>query len=166
MSNLKAKEARYSFKKEKNRESFVRWTGHRIQQMTTAIALMFAISSAALGYALNSISDRTIPVERIAAWPFVLAIIGFLLSFISGVRVVFNRFISFRETCEIIKLRDRGDNQVLLEERRAQNDKRDERTWFWFQFQTGGFLVGGFLFFVYVCTSNWDRMTAILSRLL
>ncbi|PYK14325.1 MAG: hypothetical protein DME55_15380, partial [Verrucomicrobia bacterium] len=61
---------RHVFKSDKNRKSFQRWCDHRINQLTAATSLMFAISSAALGYMVAQFTNERIPIERIATWPF------------------------------------------------------------------------------------------------
>jgi VIT1/CCC1 family predicted Fe2+/Mn2+ transporter len=163
---MKAPKKRYIFKTDKNRESFQRWSDHRIEQLTAAISLMFAISSAALGYTLTLFSDDKTSIEKIATWPFVLLILAFLVSFIFGILVVFNRLRSFRETCEIIKLRDQPQDSDALDEGRDENDETDSRTWTFFLIQFFSFILGGFLFFIYTFSSNWERLKMVLSRLL
>ena len=156
---------RYKFKDPKNRESFQRWSDYRIAQLTTIISVMFAISSAALGYALTVISDDKIPINKIATWPFLLLIIMFLVSFIFGIIVVFNRLISFRQTIKIIKLRDDKSDPVLLEILRDKNDTTDIRTWKYIYVQFGTFFFGGMFFFVFVSSSYWERVKAIFDCL-
>jgi len=159
---------RYTFKCDKNRKSFQRWSDHRINQLTAATSLMFAISSAALGYMLTVFSDEKVPIEKIATWPFMLGVVAFLISFVCGILVVFNRLDAFRETCEVIKARDqreRGDNSQSLEELRDENDETDWWTARFLQIQFCSFACGGFLFFLYTFTSNCERLKLVLNHL-
>jgi hypothetical protein len=159
---------RHIFKCDKNRKSFQRWSDHRIHQLTAATSLMFAISSAALGYMLAVFSDEKIPIEKIATCPFVLGIGAFLISFVCGILVIFNRLDAFRETCAVIKARDQrdqGDNSQSLEELRDENDETDLWTGRFFQTQFWSFVCGGFLFFLYTFGSNWERLKMVLDRL-
>src|SRR5665213_3159805 len=96
--------ARHVFKSDKNRESFREWTAHRIEQMSAATSVIFVVSSAALGYALTLVSDDHVGPAKLGNLPFVFSVIAFLISFAAGIWVVYNRLISFRQTCEIIKL--------------------------------------------------------------
>lgn len=157
---------RHIFKSDKNRESFQRWSDHRIEQLTVATSLMFAISSAALGYMLALLSDDKTPTDKIATWPFVLVVVAFLVSFIFGILVVFNRFVSFRQTCEIIKLRDKSTEPDSLEELKDENDETDSRTWMFLKIQFVSFLFGGAFFFLYSLTANWERVQTVFSHLL
>ena len=156
---------RHIFKSDKNRKSFQRWSDHRINQLTAATSLMFAISSAALGYMLSVFSDEEIPIDKVATWRFALAVLAFLISFICGILLVFNRLKAFRQTCEIIKLRDQGDDYRRLEKLRDEGDASDLWTWRLFKIQFWSFGLGGFLFILYTFGSRWERLKAVLDRI-
>src|SRR5213080_255278 len=98
---------RHVFKSDKNRKSFQRWSDHRINQLSAATSLMLAISAAALGYLIVQFTDENIPIKSISTWPFAVGFVAFAVSAGVGILVVFNRLDSFRETCDIIKERDR-----------------------------------------------------------
>ena len=83
---------------------------------------------------------------------------AFVVSFISGVWVVFNRFISFRETCDIIKMRDLDNQSPALAALRATNAVTDARTLTLFRVQFVSFLSGSILFSVYIVTSHFERL--------
>jgi len=156
---------RHIFKSDKNRKSFQRWSDHRINQLTAATSLIFAISSAALGYMLSVFSDEEIPIDKLATWRFALAVVAFFISFACGVMLVFNRLKAFRQTCEIIKLRDKGDDYGRLEKLRDNNHASDLWTWRLFKIQVGSFGFGGFLFILYTFGSRWERLKAALDLL-
>jgi hypothetical protein len=133
--------------------------------MTATTSLIFAISSAALGYMLAIFSDEKTPVEKIATWPFVLGVAAFSLSFACGILVVFNRLDAFRGTCEAIKLRDKRDQPESLNEKRDENDETDWWTNIFFLIQFWSFICGGVLFVFRTFASNWERLKMVFDRL-
>jgi hypothetical protein len=155
---------RHVFKSDKNRKSFQRWSDHRINQMTAATSLMFAISSAALGYAISVLSHEKTPVDKIATWPFVLAAAAFAISFVCGILVVFNRLDAFRETCEIIKLRDKREEDSL-QAKRDENEETDMYTGLFFHVQFWSFASGGVCLVIHTFYSNAERVRALIGHL-
>jgi hypothetical protein len=160
------KTERHIFKSDKNRDSFQKWSAHRINQVTAATSLMFVIASAALGYMISQLIDTKIPIQNIATWPFAIGIVAFTVSTISGVVVVFNRLDSFRETCEIIKERDKKHDKASVEEKRRENEETDAWTTAAFKVQFLGVAAGAFSLFVHAFVSNFDRVKSFLDRLL
>ena len=126
---------------------------------------MFVIASAALGYMISQLIDSKIPIENIATWPFAIGIVAFTVSTISGVVVVFNRLDSFRETCEIIKKRDKKHDQASVEERRRQNEETDAWTTAAFKVEFFGDTAGALSLLVHAFVSNFDRVKSFLDRL-
>jgi hypothetical protein len=159
------KTERHIFKSDKNRDSFQKWSAHRINQVTAATSLMFAIASAALGYMMSQLIDTRVPIQNIATWPFAIGIVAFTVSTISGIVVVFNRLDSFRETCEIIKQRDDQHDAASLEEKRRENEETDAWTTTAFKVQFWSFAAGALCLFVHAFTSNLDRVRLFLDRL-
>jgi len=156
---------RHIFKSDRNRESFQRWSDHRINQLTAATSLMFAISSAALGYMLAILSDDKVRIEKVSKWPFILGVIAFLVSFTCGIVVVFNRLRAFRKTCNIILLRDQRENAQSLDRLREEADEADFLTATFFKTQFWSFVVGSSCFFLYTLGFNWERLKIVFDRL-
>jgi hypothetical protein len=125
---------------------------------------MFAISSAALGYMLAIFSNEKIPVEKVATFPFVFGAAAFAISLLCGILLVFNRLDAFRETCEIIKLRDKEDRSESLDEKRDENDATDSWTRLYFKTQFLSFVTGGICFVLHALISNWERARIVFDR--
>jgi len=92
--------------------------------------------------------------------------VTFGISAASGILVVFNRLDSFRETCDIIKQRDSRDDEGSLERKRHENEETDVWTTTAFKVQFWSFALGGLFFFLYAFGPRWDRLKALLDRLL
>jgi ABC-type multidrug transport system fused ATPase/permease subunit len=147
---MPGKSKKTRFKSDKNREAFARWRQLAIDQMTSASTMMFGLVSAGIAYAVALLSSDKSIVTAANAFTFKLFTWSFVISFVAAILLVFNRLQSFRNTAQIIKLRDDASNSEELDDLRADVLFIDWRSWLLFYVELVTFAFGGGCFIAFL----------------
>ena len=156
------------FYDDSNRQAFVRWRENTMKQMTAASSVLFAVSSAGMGYVLALLADEAKQPNIAGRLSFTVFAVSLALSFVAGVFLVINRLEDFRRTSNIVKLRDENDEARASGTQMPHpglDDLRDESrllgrlTWFLFYVQLFGIGVGGGAFMYLIWSLYGSRFT-------
>ncbi|HMF55359.1 MAG TPA: hypothetical protein VK619_03280 [Pyrinomonadaceae bacterium] len=144
----------------KRKESFIRWQGITIEQLTYAINLILTLSTAALGFAVSLlISNDFKPTNpsRTGMTLFVLSVTALFVSIAFGIWCVINRLKDFRLTRRVADEREDGATDEQLKPLRDEYDMYGRRTWVLFWFQIGSFAFAILAFILSIAGMYWNK---------
>lgn len=132
------------------KESFVRWQGRTIKQLSYVNNLMIGIATGLLAFQTNLVFNYRVTLLSSDKWLLLISILMVLFSLFFGCCAALNRLSSFQKTSQIARKReDGGKKRAGIEEMRVLVKKLDNRTWQLLQVQVVLFALGGlFLLFV------------------
>ncbi len=128
-------------------ESFVRWQGRTVDQLSFVNNLFVGLSTGMLIFLIQfafSHNGRFVNIEK---WLNVCSIVLIFFSLFTGGLLAINRLYSFRLTSEIARNRE-SNGREGIEEKRSLAKKRDRRTWILLWTQIISFILGGLLLLI------------------
>ncbi len=87
-------------------ERFVRWQGHTMAQLSTALSLLSGLSVASLGFLFSLSRERSFLPTGCYALLFLVALGAFFIASASGIAAVITRLIDFRLTARKVRKED------------------------------------------------------------
>lgn len=123
-------------------QSFVRWQGITIKQLSFVNNLLIGLATGMLAFHTQLAFDDKSSVTAVDKWLVVLSIVFLFLSLAIGCYLALNRLCSFRITAQVARKRE-TDARERIEELRTVARKLDERTWRLLAGQTILFALGG-----------------------
>lgn len=87
-------------------ERYVRWQGHTMGQLSTALSLLSGLSVAGLGFLFSLLREKNFLPTGCYALLFLIALAGFLVASASGVAAVITRLIDFRLTAQKVRQKE------------------------------------------------------------
>lgn len=125
-------------------ESFVRWQGRAIKQLSFVNNLMIGLATGLLAFQTNLIFNYRATLLSSDKWLLLMSILMVLFSLFFGCCAALNRLSSFQKTSQIARKREKGGKKREgIEEKRDLVKKLDKRTWRLLQMQIVLFAFGG-----------------------
>jgi len=136
-----------------SKDSFIRWQGRSVEQLSYANNLFLGFSTATLGFALSVVKDQTYQPNCAAKITMLLGLATLSLSILIGAICAICRLYDFRTTAGIARHREKGEAEnhsrsVLHGELRSSRSLAKALgsvTWVLFRIQVFTFLGGAFL---------------------
>lgn len=108
-----------------SKERFVRWQGYTMTQMSVVVALLGALSLAALAFSMSLAQDTSFKPVGCQAVAFVVAAVLFLVSTLCSVGANLTRLLDFRLTAKKVR-----GAEAVPEQFGADSDGYGRATWF------------------------------------
>ncbi len=143
-------------------ESFIRWQGITIAQLTVAINIILGFSGASLVFAANLLIKDDFQVVGWAGATFLISFFTLLLSMGFGVWCVITHLLDFRVTTQAAKLREAKAPAADIKSLRARYRRLDKRAWRLFWWQIATFFAGFVLMIIGVGGSTSNKLACTL----
>jgi hypothetical protein len=127
---------------DENAKPFVRWQKITMNQLSYAINLILALSTASLGFAINLLASEKFFTSCAAKFFFDFGCLFFLISVALAIWVILNRLKDFRTTMTITRKKQKKESDSVVNELRDLSQRLGKRTWILFYFQIAFFCLG------------------------
>ncbi|MFZ3058446.1 MAG: hypothetical protein WA102_01795 [Candidatus Methanoperedens sp.] len=125
-------------------ESFIRWQGRTIKQLSFVNNLMIGLATGLLAFQTNLIFNYRATLLSSDKWLLLISILMVLFSLFFGCCAALNRLSSFQKTSHVARKREEGGKKREgIKEMRDLVKKLDGRTWLLLQVQIVLFALGG-----------------------
>ena len=108
-------------------ESFVRWQGITITQLTYSVNMVLGLSTASLGFDVTLLMNKEFVPESWQQFMFAAAFLALLLSIAIGIWCIVNRLLDFRLTMWATRDRDKDPARAAIN--RAVANSLGKKTW-------------------------------------
>jgi hypothetical protein len=123
-------------------DTLIRWQKEQREQLGSAIALLFGISSASLAFCASLLTIDSLTLGDDKTWFFLSAVTFFVLAILASVGATLSRLRDFRVTVKIVEKRDKPEEKAEVEKLRVRSRRLGELTWWLFYAQLFTFCVG------------------------
>jgi len=123
-------------------ESFIRWQGYTVGQLSFANNLFLTLAIATLGFEMLLLRQKGFSLSHSDAQLFVVSLILILSSTFLGSFAVITRLLDFRTTAQIARCREKENDKETLLHLRQSAKKLSNTTWLLFWLQPGAFCIG------------------------
>jgi len=121
-----------------NDRPFIRWQEIRINQLTFVNNILIILSTGMLGFQIQFGISFNVQ-QSVLKYMFIVSMVFFFISILTGIFVALNRLVSFRKTAKIARNKEKKlENEKLCKE----VNKLDKRTWFFLLVQSLFFISG------------------------
>ena len=139
------------YSKDGKRERFIRWQGIRIQQLGAVNNMFVILATAIIAFELPFLFEKADEMSGAERWVFLVSLILFLASIMTGCYTAWNRLQDFRKTEWKVRLRGEvrhaederlGSLEEKIKALENETDRLGKTTWRLLHFQAILFALG------------------------
>lgn len=123
-------------------DALVRWETTRRDQLGVAIALLFGLASAALGFCGSLLTAEHAVFGGCGTYLYLLATGTFFVTILLSIAATVTRLLDFRLTARKLRLEGRGEKGAVIDRLKSVTRCFGRCTWGLFYCQLGGFVLG------------------------
>jgi hypothetical protein len=132
-------------------DALIRWQQKQREQLGSAIALLFGISSASVAFCTSLLTIDSITLGGQKTCCFLAAVTFFILAMLASIIATLTRLIDFRVTVKIIRERYKPEEKAKVEKLRSCSRCLGNCIWWLFCSQLLTFCVGA----VFLLVALW-----------